>query len=138
VNPWPGPARAPIPWRAGPGHGFTTGEPWLPFARHADASAQARDPGSALTLTRALAKLRRQTRELQDGEQRLLDAAPGVLAFTRGDNILVAVNFRGEPAPLPAGGERVLSSESGRRDGLLAPYEGAVLRLSASATRSSS
>jgi alpha-glucosidase len=89
-------------------------------------------------LTRALARLRRETPELRDGEQRLLDAAPGVLAFTRGESILVAVNFRGDPAPLPAGGVRLLSSEAGRRGGGLAPYEAAVLRLNASATRSSS
>ncbi len=126
------PARAPIPWRPGPGHGFTTGEPWLPFVAHAgalSAERQAGDPRSALSLTRALAKLRRATPELQDGEQRLLDAAPGVLAFTRGERILAAVNFRGEPAPLPANGERLLSSDPGRARGGLNPYEAVLLRL---------
>ena len=123
------PERAPIPWRPGPGRGFTTGEPWLPFPKHPDALTQERDGDSPLALTRALAKLRRETPALQGGEQRLLDAAPGVLAFTRGEDILVVVNFRGEPAPMPAGGERMLSSVAGRRAGALAPYEAAVLKL---------
>jgi alpha-glucosidase len=122
------PERAPILWSPGPGHGFTTGEPWLPFPKHADALTQAHDPRSALTLTRALAKLRRETRELQAGKQRLLDAPPGVLAFSRGDTIVAAVNFRGEPAPPPAAGERLLSSEPGRQGGGLRPYEAVLLR----------
>ena len=121
------PERAPIPWCPGRGRGFTTGEPWLPFAKHADALTQAHDPGSALNLTRALARLRRETLDLQDGAQRPLDAPPGVLAFARGDSIVAVVNFRGEPAPMPAHGERLISTapHAGRR---LSPYEAVLLR----------
>ena len=50
------PERAPIPWerpsRAGPGAGFTTGEPWLPItpdAETAAAAVQVDDPGSMLS-----------------------------------------------------------------------------------------
>jgi alpha-glucosidase len=124
------PVRAPIPWRPGPGHGFTTGEPWLPFVRQADALSaerQARDPASTLALTRALAELRRTTPELQDGEQRLLDAPPGLLAFTRGEAIVAAINFRGEPAPLPASGARLISTEP-HTAGNLRPYEAVLLK----------
>jgi alpha-glucosidase len=121
------PARAPIPWRPGRGHGFTTGEPWLPFAKHPDALTQAHDPGSALTLARALARLRREMPDLQEGAQRLLDAPPGVLAFARGDSIAAVVNFRGEPAPMPVAGERLLSTapHAGRQ---LSPFEAVLLR----------
>ena len=51
------PERAPIPWAppsaAGPGAGFTTGEPWLPLVGDAEtlnAEAQAGDPRSTLAL----------------------------------------------------------------------------------------
>ena len=124
------PERAPIPWRPGPGHGFTTGEPWLPFVRRADALSaerQERDPASTLALTRALAELRRTTPELQDGAQRLLDSPPGVLAFTRGETIVAAVNFRGEPAPLPATGARLISTDP-HVAGNLRPYEAVLLK----------
>jgi alpha-glucosidase len=124
------PERAPIPWRPGTGHGFTIGDPWLPFVAHADAlsaQAQADDPHSVLALTRALARLRSELPELQDGEQRLLDAPPGVLAFTRGETLVAAINFRGEPAPLPAGGARLISTDP-HRAGHLMPYEAVLLK----------
>jgi alpha-glucosidase len=122
------PSRAPIPWTPrAPGHGFTTGEAWLPFAGGTDAETQDRDPGSTLNFTRRLAALRRDTPELQDGEQRLLDAAPGVLAFTRGETLVAAINFRGDPAPMPAAGERLISTDP-HRAGHLRPYEAALLR----------
>src|SRR5215210_7490979 len=60
------PERAPIPWRppsqAGPGAGFTTGEPWLPIVAEAEAlnvETQAADRDSTLRLARRLAALRR-------------------------------------------------------------------------------
>src|SRR3954469_20566639 len=55
------PERTPLPWRppsqAGPGAGFTTGEPWLPIgagAEERNAETQAADPRSTLSLTRRL------------------------------------------------------------------------------------
>jgi alpha-glucosidase len=146
------PERAPIPWRApsaaGPGAGFTTGEPWLPIVAEAEAlnaEAQAADPRSTLSLTRRLAALRRATPALVDGAQRAVDAAPDVLAWVRADDrdrFLVAVNFAGAAAPLePPGdlgahGALVLSTDDERAPGALAlddlvlgPREGVVLRL---------
>jgi hypothetical protein len=54
-----------------------------------------------------------------------------VLAWTRGERVLAAVNFRGEPAPLPATGELLLSSDPARPRGrrALGAYEGVLLRL---------
>ncbi|WP_051324703.1 alpha-amylase family glycosyl hydrolase [Candidatus Solirubrobacter pratensis] len=131
------PSRAPVPWTPGPGHGFTGGEPWLPFVDGADelsAERQAADPRSTLSFTRRLAALRAGTRELQDGAQRLLDAAPGVLAWTRGERILAAVNFTGSPAPLPETGRLLLSTDPGRADGaaVLGPNEAVLLLRSGS------
>ena len=57
------PERAPLPWRppseAGPGAGFTDGEPWLPLIDDAESlcvERQAADPRSTLSLTRRLAR----------------------------------------------------------------------------------
>jgi alpha-glucosidase len=127
------PERAPIPWRppsaAGPGAGFTTGEPWLPFVGGAEtlnAETQAADPRSALALARRLAALRRETPALQTGTQRTVDAGADVLAWLREDDedrLFCAVNFAAAPvAPVPppdlaAGGALVLSTDPDRPAG---------------------
>ena len=101
------PERAPIPWlppsAAGPGAGFTSGEPWLPVVAEAEtlnAETQAADPRSTLSLVRRLAALRASTPALQDGAQLPLDAGRDVLAWIRegdGDRWLAALNFATEP-----------------------------------------
>jgi alpha-glucosidase len=104
------PERAPLPWRppsvAGPGAGFTTGEPWLPLVRDAEelcVERQAADPRSTLSLVRRLGELRAGSPALQSGRQHLLDAGPDVLAWLRIDGserLLAAVNFAVEPRRL--------------------------------------
>jgi len=142
------PERAPLPWEppsaAGPGAGFTTGEPWLPLVADAEAlnaATQAADPASTLAFTRRLAALRRAERALQTGTQRPLDLGPGVLAWLREDagaRFLAAVNFTTEPRRigLPASAVVELSTDPGCPAGatdlsafVLAADEGVVLRL---------
>ncbi|SHN55575.1 alpha-glucosidase [Geodermatophilus obscurus] len=138
------PERAPIPWRppsvAGPGAGFTTGEPWLPLVADAErlcVERQAADASSTLSLVRRLAALRAGSPTLQTGRQRMVDAAPGVLAWLREDDddrLLAAVNFTAEPRALPVDGEATLlvSTDPGRppgRTGELGPDEAVLLRL---------
>ena len=136
------PERAPIPWRppseAGPGAGFTDGEPWLPLVEDAESlcvERQAADPASTLSLTRRLAALRAAEPALQGGDQRPCDLGDTVLAWTRGDTFLVAVNFATEPVEvaLPDGAELVLSTDPERAEGeapaTLQPAEGVLLRL---------
>jgi alpha-glucosidase len=146
------PQRAPIPWRppslAGPGAGFTSGEPWLPPSAEAERLAverQAVDPRSMLTLVRRLAALRAATRALQTGAQRSLDAGADVLAWLRddeGDRLLAAVNFAPVPVPpalpaeLPLRVTLLLSTDPDRADGELelgglelGPNEAVLLRL---------
>ena len=112
------PERAPIPWTAEPGHGFTSGEPWLPFVAGAttlNAATQRDDPDSTLNLTLALAALRANTPALVTGTQYLIDAGPGIVAWTRDDAYLVAVNFTDQELPLLPAGELVISSDPGRK-----------------------
>ena len=126
------PQRAPMPWRppseAGPGAGFSTGDPWLPLVADAETlnvASQAADPRSMLTLVRRLGALRAATPALQSGAQRSLDASPDVLAWERrhdGERLLAALNLAAVPMPLglrdpPAGrATLLLSTDPERRD----------------------
>ncbi len=134
------PERAPVPWErpseAGPGAGFTTGDPWLPL--HAEAeryavAAQRDDPASTFSLARRLAWLRRGDAVLQTGDQRTLDAGDDLLAWVRegeGGRWLAAMSFATAPRGLalageglPARGELVVSTVHGR------PEEGTEVTL---------
>ncbi len=117
------------PSQAGPGAGFTTGEPWLPLVGDAEGlcvQAQETDPLSSLHLTRRLAALRRGIPALQHGSQRTLPTAAGVLAWLRetdGDRYLAVVSFAtvavpaGLPADLPDVGRLLLATSPSRAGG---------------------
>jgi alpha-glucosidase len=147
------PERAPIPWEppssAGPGAGFTAGDPWLPLVAEAErlnAESESEDPDSILNLVRRLAWLRRGNECLQCGEQRSLEGGPGVLAYLRewhGHRMLVLLNFSAKPCEvsteeLPAEGVLEACTHRGR-DGddpklslaelTLDPNEGVLLRV---------
>jgi alpha-glucosidase len=140
------PQRAPVPWRppseAGPGAGFTSGEPWLPLVADAErlcVERQAADPRSTLTLVRRLAELRARTPALQTGTQRTLDAGEEVLAWEReggGERFLACVNLAAEPRVVRmATGSVVVSTDPERAEGpvaelVLAPSEAVLLRRS--------
>jgi alpha-glucosidase len=138
------PERAPIPWEppsvAGPGAGFTTGEPWLPLIAEAEelcVARQAQDPDSALSLYRRLAALRAGSAALQTGSQRTLDLGRGLLSWIREageERILAIVNFAGTesaPVALEPDATLLLSSRPGREGSVrtLDPYEAVLLRL---------
>src|SRR4051812_5226292 len=128
------PERAPIPWTPGPGHGFTQGEPWLPFVADVEtlnAETQAADPDSTLNLAIRLAELRAATPALITGAQALVDTGAGIVAYTRGDAYLVAINFTDRELPLAPMGEVVVSSDPGTKEASasLKPSEALVLRL---------
>jgi alpha-glucosidase len=100
------PARTPMQWSSD--GGFTTGEPWLPYADLAlNVEAQREDPGSMLNLHRALIALRR---EFVDEPYETLAVDDAVLVFRRGE-FVVALNLSGEAAERPAG--RVVLSTHG-------------------------
>ncbi len=147
------PERAPVPWRppsaAGPGAGFTTGEPWLPIVPEAErlnAQTQSADPDSTLALYRRLIWLRRRTPALRAGGQRSVALGDGVFGYVRQldeERLLVAINFTalpvrlaGEAAGLAGTGRVLLSSDPVRVEGpvglgdlRLGPDEGVVIRL---------
>jgi alpha-glucosidase len=127
------PERAPLPWRppsqAGPGAGFTTGDPWLPIVEDAEelcVERQAADPDSTLALARRLAWLRREEPVLQSGDQDTVDAGRDLLAWVRrgeGDALLAVMNFAtGErafarPGGVPARGRLEISTDPAREGG---------------------
>jgi len=106
------PARCPLPWEppsvAGPGAGFTAGNPWLPIAPDAETRAVSRqldDPQSVLSLYRALLALRRREPALRVGSMAVFDGTGPVLAYRRGvptASLLVLLNFDGQPATVRA------------------------------------
>jgi alpha-glucosidase len=132
------PERAPLPWTDGPGAGFTTGDPWLPITPDAallNVAAQERDPGSMLAHYRRLLTLRAAEPALREGPQAWLDPGEDVLAFTRGTELVVAVNFASAPrtARLGRGRAQVLAATGPRAGAVdlagleLGPDEAVVL-----------
>ena len=88
-------SRTPMIWEPGPGHGFTTGDPWLPVGRpDADeraASVQAGDPASALERTRRLLAVRRTLADLRTGPMpSWLDLGGPLVGLRRGATTVVA------------------------------------------------
>jgi alpha-glucosidase len=130
--------RAPVPWAAAPPHGWGPA-PWLPFPPQAEArsaEAQRADPASILHLYRRLLAARRGSPALAVGDQEVLDAPPGVLAWRReapdGDARTVLVNMSSlETAVEAAGVVEVASDGAGegeRFTGRLAADTAVILR----------
>jgi alpha-glucosidase len=133
--------RTPMPWTTEPGHGFTSGDPWLPFGQDATSrsvEAQQRDEGSMLAFYRTLIGLRRDLREELGREVTWLEAEPQVLGYTRpwGQGAFGCLLNTGPELQthVPRRAEILLASAPGARveDGVLTlPAESAVwLRVS--------
>ena len=114
------PARTPMLWDEGPGRGFTTGKPWLPFGPAGiSVAAQDRRPDSILNLYRRAVWTRRTEPALGSGALELLGASDGVLAFRRSKegarSIVVLVNTAAETRTVPVSGPvRILLSSDER------------------------
>ncbi|WP_330276486.1 glycoside hydrolase family 13 protein [Lentzea sp. NBC_00516] len=130
VDPGRDGCRVPLPWTAaGSAFGFspqgTVPAPWLPQPTGWGAYSvqrQETDPGSMLSLYRALLSLRPR-----DPEFSWLDAGQDVLAFRRGADFVCVVNLGSTPVPLPPHTDVLLAS-SEVRDGHLSPDAAAWLR----------
>ena len=116
--------RHPMQWDGSPSGGFTTGEAWLPPVdpEQTNVEAQRDDPGSMISLVRDLLATRRL---LGEGIE-LLESAPGVLAYRRGDHV-IAVNTTVEERPAPDSADAVLETRPGAlHAGTLAPSSAAI------------
>ena len=121
------PERSPMQWDASPNAGFTEPgvTPWLPLAPDAsvvNVAGQAEDPGSILTLTRDLLRIRREHPVLSTGDFEPFGPTPaGTYAFRRigpAGRLVVLVNLTGEPrSVIDAGPGRVVVGTDRTRDG---------------------
>jgi alpha-glucosidase len=87
-------SRTPVTWEPGPGFGFTSGDPWLPFGSNRSdddtAAAQQGDPDAPLERTRRLLAVRRELGDLRgDLPATWLDVAAPLAAVRRGDTLAV-------------------------------------------------
>jgi alpha-glucosidase len=130
--------RTPLPWRRGPGGGFTAPGtvPWLPLGEIGEANVedQRSDPSSVLHLARDLIALRRRTPDLQRGAYATIPSPPRSWVWRRGDGVVVAVNLSDDEATLDAFAGDVLIGTDRRRDAAtvpgrvtLAPWEAVVV-----------
>jgi glycosidase len=136
-----------MPWSPGPGHGFTSGRPWLPFGSDADrrnVAAQDADDGSVLNTYRRLLALRRESEALRSGALHLASLGTAdVIGWHRevpGEQMLIVVNFADEGRDVtlpnrdgqvfrPVGGSHVEPSVPNAAAQLtLRPLEAVVLR----------
>jgi alpha-glucosidase len=111
--------RTPMPWRPGPGAGFTEPGtvPWLPVGdtRGCNVEDQRSDPRSTLTFVRDLIALRRQMTDLQTGTYASLASPAGVWAWRRGTGAVVVLNLSDEAAVLDGiEGHVRMATERGR------------------------
>jgi len=134
------PERTPMPWRNGPGAGFTApgATPWLPMGDVAACNVedQRDEESSTLTLARDLLFLRRELADLRGGEYASLPAPDGVWAWRRGPGLVVALNLSDTEAALgELSGTVRMATLPGRKGervaGSLAlgPWEGVIVSL---------
>ncbi len=138
------PSRTPMQWDATTYAGFSTSAPWLPLTPDngtRNVAAMRAQPGSMLSLVRALLAIRRARRSLSHGDWRLLEVRDDILAYERsegGERTIVVLNFGATisswtPMPGTARTEVLLSTacdRSGEAIGpkvTLRPDEGVIL-----------
>ena len=98
--------RTPFPWTtAEPGHGFTTGTPWEPFADGSDVAnvaSETADPASLLSAYRDLIRLRAAHPALRSGALVAVESSdPHVAAMIRAsgtERLLIIHNLAADPA----------------------------------------
>jgi alpha-glucosidase len=131
-------ARTPMPWSGGDGAGFTTPgvEPWLPFGDvgACNVADQRADPASTLHLVKDLIALRRENRDLRDGDYRRIALDDGLWAWRRGASVVVALNLADSPATLDGVRGTIRVGTGRARDGetvdgalRIGPWEGVLL-----------
>ena len=90
-------------------------------------------PNSLLNHYRKLLKLRRTHAALSDGDQRIVETAPNLLAIERstaGERLLIIANLSDNPASYAVNGRDLLSDSKANGEVHLAPYAATVVQLS--------
>jgi alpha-glucosidase len=136
------PARTPIPWSGDMHGGFTAGKPWLPIdvERTPDLLRQRTEPGSFLSLYRALLRLRRSEPALSVGCYTKVAHTDSVFIFQRQyaqRRLQIVLNMSGKPQALPSDvptGNILLSTNPDRTnfsgdDRQLEPDEGLITEI---------
>lgn len=96
------PERTPMQWDASPQAAFTTGQPWLPIAKHDAVNVETleQQTGSLLHLYRALLALRRREPILVSGKMAFVKADKNILWYQRvegKDCLQILLNLGHEP-----------------------------------------
>jgi alpha-amylase len=96
------PQRRPLPWSANLNGDFSTGSPWYPlhssYLDGINVADELADPESMLSVTRAVAAIRRSSAAVRSDQIELPDVSdPAIFAFARrteggGDDVLVVMN----------------------------------------------
>lgn len=134
--------RAPMPWTADAGAGFSTAQPWLPLTRdfrYRNVAAQLSDQHSILQLVRRLIGLRHRHNAFQGHAYKALRSEGNVLKFQRGETghrLLIAANISDKPATVTDAqvGRIILSTCLDREEAIGGRYdlradEGVVIEL---------
>ena len=113
--------RTPMPWRDGPGGGFTGADvpPWLPLGDTGSYNLgdQRDDADSTVNMVRELIDLRRREPALHGGPYRSLAAPPDAWAWRRGASLTVVVNMSDDGAAMHDVEGTVLFGTERRRRG---------------------
>jgi alpha-glucosidase len=124
--------RAPIPWTAGAGHGWTRPDNWLPFPPEADrrnAESMRADPSSIAHLYRQMLQLRRESAALSGGSMTLLDGPESLVVWERRDGeecFVIAVNMATEAVELDLDGSWTVAVDSTVGAGAHGVFDGVV------------
>ena len=130
--------RTPLPWRPGPGRGFTAADvaPWLPIgdSETGTVEEQRLRADSVLLFVRDLIGARRRSPDLQVGSYRSLPGPAGVWAWRRGEETTVVVNLSERSVTCDSVEGVVTVATDRRRDGeevggtvSLSAWEGVVV-----------
>ncbi|MCL2425724.1 MAG: alpha-glucosidase [Oscillospiraceae bacterium] len=134
-------SRTPMQWNAGPGAGFTTGEPWLGINKNyvnINYEEQRQRAGSIYNYYRNLIRLRASSETFKYGDFAPVYSDKKVIAYTRTthgvEQYTVILNFSSDSVTIPFEGSMVGTvavTNIGRKtyDGSLSPWEAVVLKV---------
>ena len=123
-------ARTPMQWTKEKGSGFSSSSPWLGINRNSaeiNVEAENEDPSSVLIFYRTLLKLRKNCRDLLEGDFRLENNGRRLTVYRRGD-VMVMLNHSGKSIRVEEKGKVVLSTYLEHENGVLKPWEGILVK----------